>query len=505
LIIIRRNSKRLLHLINQLLEVRRIKTGIVRLNVQESNLIKFLEGIVHSFELLAAQKNIHFEFLYYPESIMVFFDKEKVENIIYNLLSNAFKYTPVKGNISINVTVSGQDNIEEGDVCIIGLNAHKKHFIKEFVEIKVQDDGPGIPNNQIHNIFKRFYRIPSSNIDVEGSGIGLYLTRELIKIHYGILVVNSDIGKGTVFKVRLPMGRDFLDNQPIDSVQYDDYPANQKLHIDLLSEQITINENKNQTQNILNPLSESNFRPTILFIDDDKDLSRYIEENLIRSFNVITANNGKEGLSKVNEILPDAVITDIVMPEMDGLDLCQSIKSNILISHIPVIILSSRSEISDYMNGLNLMADDYLSKPFNLEILEAKINSLIKNRINLKKIFSSVPLSEIHNAVSDQSEKELLNKILIIVEKNMSNPKFGVKDLASTLSMSHSLLSKKLNSLVNQSPNEFINSIRLKKAAMLLMDRSVSVTQVAFKVGYDDPKYFSRSFRKFFGKSPSYY
>ncbi|MBA7532671.1 Sensor histidine kinase RcsC [subsurface metagenome] len=502
---VKRNAKILLHLINQLLEVRKMKTANMGLKVHKSDIILFLEGIVHSFELLAKKKNIQFDFIFYPDTIKVFFDGDKVENICYNLLSNAFKYTPENGRVTVQVSLTGQENIQEGDVCIAGVNPKKKNNANEYVEILIQDSGSGIPNDQLKDIFKRFYSGYSPNIAVQGSGLGLYLTKELIKIHNGVLIVNSDVGKGTVFKVRLPVVKEYSGSQIADSLESSKTMMNQKLHVDLLSEQINIPDNGGNMHKELSLLSESNSKPTLLIVDDNEDFLLYIKNNLSSSFKIITARNGKEGLSKLNLNTIDAVILDVVMPEMDGLEFCQSIKSNIMHSHIPVIIVSSRSDINDYVNGLKIGADDYLSKPFDLELLASKINSLIKNRIKLRKIFSSSLFNDIQKASNNQKGTELLTRIINIVDKNIANPEFGVNELANALGMSHSLLQKTLKSLVNQSPHDFINSIRLKKSAMLLMDGYMTVSQVAFQIGFNDPKYFSRRFSKFFGKPPSDY
>ncbi len=500
-----KNSQRLLHLINQLMEIRKVEKGKIELAASRGNIVKFVQNIAQSFTGLSVQRNIVFDIVADSEVIEIYFDRDKVENIVYNLLSNAFKYTPENGHISVEIKTSTGEHIPHEEIPIIDKHSYKHLDIKEYAEIRVSDSGPGIEHTHIRDIFRRFYRIHSHvSQKIQGTGIGLFLAKELVKAHKGLLFVRSEPGEGSSFSVLLPMGNRYLTPDEIIKERSIVAETNKNIHVKLLAE----HSNKSTVKRIkeYSEISDNNDnKPLLLFVDDDDDLCSFACDYFNRSFNVISAINGLEGFKKATKYSPDLIISDIIMPEVDGLELCTRLKSDINTSHIPVILLTARSEVENYVEGFETGADDYIPKPFNIEVLEAKSKSLIENRKKLRKSFiRSIEFVPKDIATSHTDEK-FLQRTLEIIETNIANPGFGVQKLAAEMCVSRSLLHKKLTAIVDLSANDFITLIKLKKSALLLLNSNLSISEIAFEAGFNDPKYFSRCFKKHFGKSPSEY
>ncbi|UCH14055.1 MAG: response regulator, partial [Bacteroidales bacterium] len=383
---------------------------------------------------------------------------------------------------------------------------HYKHIeIKEYAEIRVSDSGPGIEHNHIKDIFRRFYRIHSHvSHKIQGTGIGLFLTKELVKAHKGLLFVRSEQGKGSSFSVLLPTGNKYLTPDEIIKDKSIITETARNIHIKLLAEQPS-NRQAKSIKETSGVSDNSNEKPLLLFIDDDDDLCSYACDYFSKSFNVINAINGQEGFDKANQYSPDIIISDIIMPEVDGLELCARLKSDINTSHIPVILLTARSEVENYVEGFETGADDYIPKPFNIEVLEAKSKSLIENRRKLRKSFIRSLDFVPKDITTSPTDEQFLQRTLEIIEQNITNPEFGVQKLAGEMCVSRSLLHKKLTAIVDLSANDFITLIKLKKSALLLINSNLSISEIAFEAGFNDPKYFSRCFKKHFGKSPSEY
>ncbi|HDS07286.1 MAG TPA: hybrid sensor histidine kinase/response regulator, partial [Bacteroides sp.] len=503
LLLMKRNAQRLLHLINQLMEVRRIKTGKVELKASRGELVGFIENIAQSFYGLAAQKEIIFEFNAAPGSLTSYFDRDKIEHILYNLLSNAFKFTPEGGQIILNVRKVKQKMILQGDVAIVGPPDNRLPEVHDFAEISVMDTGCGIDATELRNIFRRFFRIPAGDESGnQGTGIGLYLVKELVRTHKGQLYVNSTKGGGTTFTVLLPLGSEFLSlGEIIDAGQLTGKTM-PKLHLDLLAP--SPGHPKKEPEPQITPLNHGKKSDSlVLLVDDDADMLRFTAGYLAGAFNVITAQDGLEGLEKARRLMPDLIISDILMPGLDGMELCARLKSDMTTSHIPIVLLTSRSEAEDFLEGMEYGALDYIAKPFDIEILEAKVRNLINNQERLKRLYTSTRMEDLINAKKVKVQDHFLQKVIRTVELQMNNHQFGVKELAEELCISRSLLHKKLISAVGQSANSFINSVRLKQAAMLLLEGDRKVSEIAFEVGFNDPKYFSKIFKKHFGKTPS--
>jgi len=502
------NTSKLLELINQLLDLSKIESGNYRLKAHNGNIIGFINGLTKSFASLSDQKKILLNVEIEPELKNAefrnpfYYDPDVLEKIINNLISNALKFTPENGRIEVK------------------LSQIKEKENEGFLEIAIKDTGIGIPADKLPNIFDRFYQVnKSTSLDYEGSGVGLAYVHELVKAHKGEIHVESQPGKGTIFNLRFPLGKSHLSSDEIipdiPTQKADQEPADSTLPDMILPDQIpsdTILPDPivpYQTQSDVSIANtpgngnEPNEKPWVLIVEDHAEMREYIFESIQNQYRVIQASNGSEGFTRAEELIPDLVISDIMMPEMDGGEFCEKIKASEKTSHIPVILLTAKADVNDRIMGLETGADDYLLKPFNAEELRIRIKNLIDNRRVLRQKFSSnsiITPGEISVTPRDASFMEML---LSLVDENMANIDFSVEDLGKEAGMSQSQLHRKLKAIVNMSANQFIRSVRMQRAMDLLQNSAGNIADVAFMVGYDDPGYFSKSFRKFYGKLPS--
>jgi signal transduction histidine kinase/ligand-binding sensor domain-containing protein/DNA-binding response OmpR family regulator len=498
--LVNRNAQRLLHLINQLMDFRKIETGKLDLKVSKGNLSGFLEEIYSSFQQLAEQRKIEYSFI--PETIdeEQWFDHEKIENIVFNLLSNAFKFTPENGKIELKLSYK-----PKWDIAVVSENIIEpsRHSFQPVAEIKVTDSGIGIPSEHIHQIFNRFYQVNTAeNLKLRGSGIGLSLTRELVKAHHGIIIAESEVGKGSVFTLQLPyLESSYSNTERVDQPTVSRDTLNEQVLN--LGEELTAENkvNENSVDDLV--IENHNDRPLLLIAEDNYDLRSFISVFFKNDYRVLETENGKDAYELAKVENPDMIISDIMMPEMDGLELCSRIKNNIQTSHIPVILLTARTTVENWIEGLETGADDYVPKPFNINILEARVKNIIETRRKLKKLFSHDIVPEPSKITVNSLDEQFLKKAIQVVEQNFSDPEFGVEEFVNKMAVSRSLLHKKLSVLIDQSAGDFITSIRLKKSAQLLKSRSGNVSEIAYQVGFNDPKYFSRIFKKNFGVTPS--
>ncbi len=473
--VIQRNSKRLYKLINQLLELPKIDSGTLKLLVSKGDIITYSQDILDLFKDYAYSKNIKLEFPSKLKDLQVYFDKDKIEKILYNLISNAINYTPSGGKITLSIS----DKIIDS---------------KKGICISIKDTGSGIPNDQIDYIFDRFYQIENNTESKKiSAGIGLSLVKSLVEIYKGKIKVSSEIDKGTEFKVFLPVGKESFEPDEILSNMVIKPTYNYSKSMLSVSEE----------QEIETPSIEStnNKEIKIVIVEDNKDLNKFLCNELNSEYHVFSAENGKEGLELIKEHLPNIVISDIMMPVMDGITLCKEVKNNIETSHIPVFLLTAKSEQEDQLLGLEGGADDYISKPFNVDSLKLKILNTIAARKILLDKFSN-DLNPIPKGINiSQIDHNLLKNIKAFVENNIDADISGDM-LASELGMSKSNLYKKLNNLTGISVNIFVRNIRLNVAANLFKKGNYNVSEVAYTVGFNNPKYFSSCFMKYYGKSP---
>ena len=430
----------------------------------------FIRDVTESFTDMAEKRHILLTCTSGSDTLDALFDQDKLEKIMFNLLSNAFKYTRENGTIEVITEI------------------HEKGR-ETWIEIQVKDNGIGIPHDKQEKIFERFFQVDAQGAIInQGSGIGLALTREFVKIHGGTITVVSEPEKGSCFTVSLPL-HDFSGRNTIETKDAGVHKVRNVLQDDDF-------EKENRT---------NGSKPVILLVEDNEDFRFYLKDNLVQRYSIVESANGKDGWEKTLDFFPNLIVADITMPEMDGIELCRTIKHDKRTSHIPIILLTSRATQDQRVEGFKAGADDYITKPFSFEILELRIKNLIAERETLKKMFQKqieVMPSEISITSTDE---KLIQKALETVEKSISNPDFSVEELSRELGMSRVHLYKKLLSITGNTPIEFIRSIRLKRAAQLLSKSQMRVSEIAYQVGFNNPKYFSKYFKAEFGKLPSEY
>ncbi|MBN2596839.1 two-component regulator propeller domain-containing protein [Labilibaculum sp.] len=484
--IIDRNAKRLLHLINRLIYFRQIENEKMDLLVSKGNLNEFLHDIFESFENLAQHMQMKYHFEAQQTNSETWFDAEKLENIFYNLLSNAFKYTPENGEITMKVKFveNDADNI----------------FPAPYAYIEVTDNGKGIAKEHLPFIFERFYHVESEReLDKNNSGIGLALTSEIIKILHGKIQVQSEIKKGSCFQVYLPYTTDRYNEKDLDR-------NNTQAEVKLKARVDTL------VHNMVNPESNLGYentgkqdksKPLVLIVEDNFDLRTFLMQTLKEDYRILGAENGNIGFKMAKKHSPDLVISDVMMPVLSGIELCKCMKKEIQTSHIPIILLTAKNMVENWVEGLETGADDYISKPFNLQLLQIRMKNLIESRMKLKRMFNSSQNISAENITSNPVDEEFINKVYRILEKNYTNPDFTINQFASEMFVSSSLLYKKLKAITDLNITNFINAFKLKKAMELIQENKLPISDIAFAVGFNDPKYFSRVFRKHYGMSPS--
>ena len=467
-----RNARRLLTLINQLLDLSKIEAGSMKLNSEQHNIVSFIKSLFYSFESLAETKKITLKFETVLENIPVVFDPDKMEKVFNNLLSNAFKFTPPQGEIKVFI----------------------KKADSKFVEIYIRDTGIGIPGNRIKHIFNRFYQVDSSTTrDQEGTGIGLALTVELVELHKGKIDVKSKEGEGSEFIISLPIGNIKNDQEKL--VEFS---------IDSFIEKNELNEIEIQEENLNQNLNAGDSKKDIvLIVEDNKDVRAYISEQLRNDYRIFEASNGKEGYSLAQNTIPDLIISDIMMPIMDGYQLCKAIRADEKTSHIPIIMLTAKAGLDNKTEGLETGVDDYLTKPFSAKELRVRVKNLIYLRAQLRKRFSKATIIKPSEVTIVSVDQEFLQRVIKSIETNIENEQFGVEKLSNELNMSVSQLNRKLNALVDQPAGQLIRSLRLQRAADLLKQNAGTVAEICYKVGFNDQAYFSRAFKKQFNCSPS--
>ncbi len=479
-----RNSKRMQRLINQMLDLSKLENGSMELRAAKQSLSPFLNFIVDIFSSLAETRHIHLQYLETENDYQLYFEKDKLENIMYNLLSNAFKFTAANGHISV------------------ALNNHKANpdkYPDGAVEISIHDTGAGISKEQLPYIFDRFSQGAASNIDgAGGSGIGLALTKELVELHRGEINVSSEPGLGTEFSIILPQGLTHL--QPLEIIEEDINKDKTSLvaEMDLVDVYTEIEQQPKKAEKAI-----TNELPLILVVEDNQELRKHISSHLRTDYEIIEANNGLDGLNKARELLPDLIISDIMMPEMDGNELCDRIKKDSLTNYIPIILLTARASEESKIRGLQTGADDYLTKPFNIGELAIRIKNMITSRQIIRDKFKKEFLLEPSEILVDSIDDAFVKQVHDIIEKEMNNPDFTTDVLQKKLAMSRRQFFRKIEALTGQTPGQFIRVMRLKRARQLIEQKAGTISQIAFEVGFNNLSYFSKCFRTQFGKLPS--
>lgn len=488
-----RNTENLHTLIDQLLELTQLEVEAIPIRTRKENIIIILKGIFESFKSIAAQKNILTEFSVDDSSICAWVDRDKLEKIINNLLSNAVKFTPNGGVISLSVKVVRKDE-------------------NEFAEIKISDTGIGIPEEKLNKIFDRFFQVDdSSGRAYGGSGIGLSLVKELVDLHKWEIKTESIVGKGTSFVLTIPLSENYLsEKEKIDEdskVKNPDEVLLKESKIEKANDEIKISQSiKNANADKVKYVEKSENmvdKPLILIVDDSSDVRDYIISLLEPEFNTLQAENAEIGISKALDIMPDLILSDIMMPGTDGLEFCKQIKTNIYTSHIPVILLTAKVSQSDKIEGLETGADDYVTKPFNYRELSARIRNLLEQRKRLKEKFRKEINFKPDLVTANSLDKEFLEKAFKIVEENLYDTEFDIEHFAEKMFISRSQLHRKMIAVTGQAPGEFVRIFKLKKAAQLLLEKKLSITQIALEVGFSSPSHFTKAFLQYFNCLPS--
>lgn len=474
------NAQRLLRLINQLLDISRLESGSMKLHAGLYDMVPFLKGITMSFSAYAERKRIDLNFTTTENRIALYFDHDKAEKIFINLISNAIKYTPTGGSVSIAVS-------------------KERSSAGSKVNISISDTGIGIPSDQLVFVFDRFYQVNGSGShEQEGTGIGLALVKELVDLHHGSVSVASEMGTGSVFTVKLPLGMEHLSPDDIldrDKQILDDIPrpAHESIYLD---DDFIEDENGTDVQDDDNEIM-------ILIVEDNPDLRVYIKEQLKNRYRIIEAANGTEGFSAASDSIPDLIISDVMMPKMDGYEFCKKIKNDQRTSHIPVILLTARAGEKDKYTGLKTGADEYLTKPFSSEELILRIENLIESRRRLREKYSTNVAIKPTDIAVTPVDKKFLEHVLTVIDAHINDSGFSVEIFAKLVNMSQSQMHRKLKAVTNMSANQFIRSIRMQRALDLLKKNAGNIAEVAYMVGYEDPGYFTRTFKNYFQYLPS--
>ena len=475
LLYIQRNTNRLLHLVNQLMDYRRAELGIFKLRLVSANAYKRVLNSFMNYESLSKKKDIDYNFYTELQDKELLFDENYLDLIVNNLLSNAFKYT------------------EEGESITVKLYQEAGDLV-----LQVTDTGIGIPKEKQEKIFERFYQVESGR---EGSGIGLSLVQRLVELHPGRIELESEPGKGSTFSIYLPQdksvysreellgGEENADNQRVYSTNAHDVYIGDEEEADTESEE---DENTNK-------------RGTLLVVEDNKELRQYLVNGLSGLFNMLEAENGQKALDILKEKEVDLIVTDVMMPVMDGAKLCKLVKQNLRTCHIPIYMLSAKADIKYQLEGLQVGADDYIAKPFSMAILKAKIMNMLRTRHRIFEHYSNTTEIEPEKLTNNTMDEELLRKAIAVIERNMDNVEFSTEQFAREMNMSRSNLHLKLKAITGKSAIDFIHKIRFNRACQLLQEGKYNVSEISFMVGYNTPSYFAARFKKYIGCLPTEY
>ena len=474
--LVKKNAVQLKRLINQLLDLSKAEDGSLNLIASQRNIVDLAKGVLFSFQSLADQKKVHLVFSCTEDEILVFYEPEKLEQVFSNLISNALKFTAAQGKVQLSLQRILKNDIPE-------------------VQITIEDSGMGISRDQLPHIFDRFFQ--ANNLEnplVEGTGIGLAVAKELVVLHKGRISVTSEKGRGTTFNIFLPLGKAHLSSDQIrvTSVQADQSEST----VDSAGPVIFPSAGE------ISESSASEALPEILVVEDHPDLREYISATFSKKYRVQVASNGLEGLKMATKQIPDLIVSDVMMPKLDGFQLCRKLKNDMRTSHIPIILLTAKNEEQDRLQGFQSEADDYLVKPFNTKELQARVSNLILLRKKLRQKFSTAVLLKPEEICTNSIDEDFLVRLKETMELEIGNERFGVKQLSKEIGMSRVHLHRKLQALLNITPTEFIQNFRLERAMDLLRQNAGTISEIAYDVGFSSPTYFSKCFKNRYHHSP---
>jgi len=479
-----RNANRLLSLINQLLDLSKLESGNMRLKAALQSLSTFINVVVSSFSSLAVSRNILLQYIKPQDEIEIYYDHDKLEKVLNNLLSNAFKFTPENGFITITLDT---------------IHSRNDSYPDGAIKISVHDSGVGVSEDDIDNIFERFTQGHKSPQHIsEGSGIGLALTKELVELHHGHIGISSIPDEGTMFDVILPMGKTHLKLGEITEFEVSEKISGDEISVQIPDLNVEISDQIYQEKN--ENIGEKHL---ILIVEDHTEVRSYIKEHLDNDYQVLEADNGAIGIAIAKEHLPDLIISDVMMPEMDGYELTDMLKKDSLTSHIPIILLTAKVSDEDRIEGLETGADAYMAKPFNARELKIRTEKLIESRIKLREIFRKEFLLEPTEIKAVSLDEKFIKQVHDIIDEKMSDSEFNVEVLLKDFAFGQKQFTRKVLALTGQTPVQFIRVMRLKRARRLIERKAGSVSEIAFKVGFNNLSYFSKCFRQQFGMLPS--
>ncbi len=476
-----RNGRRLLRLITQMLDIARLEAGSLKLTVSEGDIISCIESVVSSFRWVADRKSLTLRFAPPHDAPAVWFDAEKVETILYNLLSNALKFTPEHGTVDVEASFS-----KDGDK---GVSTFR---------LRVTDSGRGIPPEDLKRLFDRYYQVKQED-RLTGSGIGLALTKGLVELHHGHIEVSSEPGRGSIFVVELPVDKGSFAADEITGIQ-SRLAAESDEHTGFRERTPEVQDAGTRAPG---KEAEDSGLPLMLIAEDEADMRQYLRDRFRGSFRVYEATEGGIALSIAGDVIPDIVIADVSMPGVDGIELCRQLKRDERTSHVPVVMLTAQAAQASRISGLEAGADDYLTKPFDWAELETRVHNLIEGRRRLRERFKQGTPFSVPDAAVTSMDQIFLKKVVDTIEREMGDEAFGVEDLARSTGMSYSQLHRKLTALVDRSPNQLIRSIRLRRARDLIERNAATISEIAYTVGFASPAYFTKCFHEEYGVVPS--
>ena len=482
--IIERNANLLLNLVSEIMDFRKLETGKEKLKATETDIVTFIAKRVTDFKQLAKQKGVIFEFNTLIEEGMLWVDHEKMSKIILNLVSNALKFTPTNGKICISIS-NGELKVNEAQKNTLVVNAGESP-LKEFIEIAVEDNGLGISEESISHIFGRFYQVDNASKHL-GSGIGLALTKELIQLHRGDIIVRSKRDVGTTFTIRLPLGNDHLRPEEIIRSRVDFEPE---------VNYNTTGVNEMAEDEVQQQPKSDAPEKTLLIVDDNIDIRTYIKDGFVNGYTIVEAEDGITGLENAKENAPDLIISDVMMPNMNGLEFCNQIKSHLSTSHIPVILLTARSSKEHQLEGLQTGADLYVSKPFDLELLQAQVANIFSSRARVIQHLQTRDLFQSDVESYTSLDQVFLKNLAEKTEAYFAEPEFKVDALSEELGVSVRNLYNKLKALTGLTPAEYLRKLRIKKAEDLLLNTDLTASEISFKTGFSHPAHFNRVFKQ---------
>lgn len=481
------NARRLLRIVNNLMDFQKKESGVMKLKTSESDFVSFTEEMVLLFKELAFSRRIHFTYRHTPETLLYWFDKNLMEKVYFNFLSNAFKNVPNEGTVEVNLNLQSLAELKEQyPKRVAGYTDHQIRYIV----LEIKDSGKGIASSELEKIFIPFYQVAQNEHSASGTGLGLSLSKAIVEMHHGVIWAESPAGSGASFICILPVSKACFKEGEF--VEEEIAPVDLPLAVDISKEKkISVKDQQK--------------RSTILVVEDNKEVRNYIISHLSENYNILEASNGVEAIDKTLNLMPDLIITDLMMPKMDGMKMCSIIKNDIRVSHIPIIMITARTMVADITEGYNTGADDYITKPFSSSILIARVENIIRSRNQLKKMYGKNFSLETLGVKAVSLEEQFMQKLYHIMEMNISNPNLSLDQFCREIGMSRANLYRKLKTITDLSPNEFIRNFRLDMGAKMLRETHLPVSEVYVAVGFNSHGYFSNCFKAYFGVSPTEY